>query len=266
MSATLPGPANLLLDPASRPIIAHRGASAEAPENTLAAFELAVAQGADALELDVRLTADGAPVVCHDATLDRTTDAAGPLAARTLAQLRGVDAGARFTPDGGATYPYRGQGVRIPTLGEVLWAFPRVPVLVEIKEPEAQEPVRRVLLQDGASGRCLPAAERLEALTRFREPPFACGASGPEIAALYRAALLRRRPSAPRYGFLSVPLRHRGLPVPTRRFVAAARALGCPVHVWTVDDPALARRLWANGVAGIVTNRARVMVQARTGA
>jgi len=95
----------------------------------------------------------------------------------------------------------------------------------------------------------------MEALELFREPPFACGASGPEIAALYRAVLFRRKPPVPRYDLLSVPRKWRGLTVPTRRFVAAARELGCPVHAWTVDEPATARRLWARGVAGIVTNR-----------
>jgi glycerophosphoryl diester phosphodiesterase len=256
-------PGNPLLDLSARPVIAHRGASAEAPENTLPAFELAERQGADALELDVRLTADGAPVVCHDATLDRTTDASGPLRARTLAELRGVDAGARFSPDRGGSFPYRGGSARIPTLGEVLWAFPRMPVLIEIKEPEAQEPVRRVLRQEDAVARCVAASELLEAVQAFREPPFASGAAGPEIAALYRAQLFRRRPPVAGYDLLSVPLRHRGLPVPTRRFVAAARSLGCPVHVWTINEPATARRLWARGVAGIVTNRPAAIAAAK---
>ena len=254
---------NPLLDLDARPVIAHRGASAEAPENTLPAFEAAVQRGADAFELDVRLTADGAPVICHDATLDRTTDAAGPLCGLTLAELRAVDAGARFTSDRGASFPFRGTGIQVPTLGEVLWAFPRVPILIEIKESEAQEPVRRVLLQEDAVGRCVPASELAEAVEVFREPPFACGASGPEIAALYRAVLLRRSPPVARYDLLSVPRRHRGFPVPTRRFVAAARALGCPVHVWTVDDPEAARGLWQRGVAGIVTNRPAAIVGAR---
>ena len=93
---------NPLLDLSARPVIAHRGASAYAPENTLAAFELAVTQGADALELDVRLSRDGAPVVLHDHTLDRTTNLAGPVRGRTLAELRQADAGFRFTPDRGA--------------------------------------------------------------------------------------------------------------------------------------------------------------------
>ena len=246
---------NPLLDLAAHPVIAHRGSSAEAPENTLAAFEAAVRRGADAVELDVRLTADGAPVVIHDATLDRTTDRSGPVGALTLADLRSVDAGSKFTPDGGRTYPHRGQGARVPTLGEVLWTFPRMPMLVEIKEPQSQDAVRRVLLQEGAAERCVVASEHSEALRAFDEPPFARGASGSEIAALYWAAMLRRRAPAATYRFLSVPRRHRGLRVPTRAFVAAAQARGCPVHVWTVDSAATARRLWQRGVAGVVTNR-----------
>jgi glycerophosphoryl diester phosphodiesterase len=245
---------NPLLDLEARPVIAHRGASGLAPENTMPAFQLAAEQGADAFELDVQLTADGAPVVLHDDTLDRTTDRIGAVAGMLLADLRGADAGARFTRNGGRTYPFRGTGVRVPTLGEVLWAFPRMPLLVEIKHRSAQEAVRRVLQQEDAVGRCVVAAADPAALEQFREPPFARAASGPEISALYRAALLRRRVPAVRYRCLSVPERHRGLPVPIRRFVTAARELGCPVHVWTVNDPAAARRYWERGVAGIVTN------------
>jgi glycerophosphoryl diester phosphodiesterase len=254
---------NLLLDLSARSVIAHRGASAYAPENTLEAFELAVKQGTDALELDVRLTRDGAPAVIHDATLDRTTDLTGPVRARTLAELRQADAGHRFTTDRGRTTPYRGVGVRIPTLAEVLWTFPAVPVMVEVKEPEVQEAVRRVLLEERAAERCVVASEHVGALEMFREEPFACGASGAEISALYRAVMLRRAPPGCRYRLLSVPLRWHGLPVPTRAFVRAAHRLGCPVHVWTVNDAATARRLWARGVAGVVTNVPDVVGAAR---
>jgi glycerophosphoryl diester phosphodiesterase len=257
---------NPLLDLAARPVIAHRGASGHAPENTLPAFELAVAQGADAVELDVRLTRDGAPVVIHDATLDRTTSLTGPVRGRTLSELRTADAGARFTPDGGRTHPFRDQAVRVPTLAEVLWAFPTMPVLIEIKEPEVQEAVRRVLTEEDAVERCVVASEHVGAIELFRQAPFACGAAGPEISALYRAVMLRRGPSACRYRLLSVPLRWHGLPVPTRGFVAAARKLGCPVHVWTVNDAGTARRLWRRGVAGIVTNVPDVIRAAREAA
>jgi glycerophosphoryl diester phosphodiesterase len=247
-------PANPLLDLSARPVIAHRGASAHAPENTLPAFELAVQYGADAFELDVRLTRDGAPVVVHDETLERTTGLTGPVRARTLAELRMADAGRWFTPDGGRTLPFRDRGVRIPTLAEVLWAFPTMPVLIEVKEPEVQEAVHRVLVEERACERCVVASEDDASLALFRDGPIPCGASGRDIKELYVAVLLRRRLPAPRYRLLSVPLRHRGLPVPTRPFVAAARRLGCPVHVWTVNDPATAQRLWARGVAGMVTN------------
>jgi glycerophosphoryl diester phosphodiesterase len=254
---------NPLLDLGAHPVIAHRGSSAETPENTLPAFEAAVRRGADAFELDVRLTADGAPVVVHDETLDRTTGRSGLVRSHTLADLRSVDAGAMFTADRGRTYPYRGGDVRVPTLGEVLWTFPRMPVLLEIKEPEAQEAVRKVLLREDAAARCVVASEDRAALRAFEEAPFVRGASGAEISALYWAALLGRRPPAADYRLLSVPDRHRGLRVPTRRFVAAARALGCPVHVWTVDRPDAARRLWRAGVAGIVTNAPAVILGSR---
>jgi glycerophosphoryl diester phosphodiesterase len=242
-----------LLDLDARPVIAHRGASGSAPENTIPAFRLAVQHGADAIELDVRLTADGVPVVLHDARLDRTTDARGPLAHFNWQELAGVDAGAGFTTDS-HTFPYRGGAARIPALAEVLRAFPEIPFLVEVKEVAAQQAVRQVLVEERAADRCLVASEHEAALDAFRTAPFAVAASAREIGGLYRARLFRRAPSAVRYQALSVPERYRGLRVPTRAFVAAARRLGCPVHVWTVNDPTSARRLWQDGVCGIVTN------------
>lgn len=245
---------NPLTDLASRPIIAHRGASGAAPENTLAAFDLAVRQRADAIELDVRLTADGVPVVLHDATLDRTTAGHGQVRALSLADLREVDAGARFTLDGGRSFPFGAVDVRIPTLAEVLRRFPGMPLLLDLKEPAVQEPVRRVLLEESAVERCVLASEDHAALQAFRQPPFIVAASGAEIGTLFRAVLLRRVPASVSYRMVSVPVRYRGVPVPTRGFVAAARGLGCPVHVWTVNDAATAQTLWSRGVAGIVTN------------
>ncbi|MBA3658711.1 MAG: glycerophosphodiester phosphodiesterase [Gemmatimonadales bacterium] len=235
-------------------MIAHRGASGAAPENTLAAFELAAAHGADAIELDVRLAADGVPVVLHDATLDRTTDRRGPVAALTAAQLRLADAGARFTTDAGASYPFCDRGVRIPTLADVLAALPAMPVLIEVKEIRAQHAIAEAILRAGAASRCVIASEHSAAMAAFRRSPFILGASGPEIAALWRAVLFGRLPRQIGYRLLSVPERWRRLPVPTPAFLAAARRLECPVHIWTINDTATARRLWARGVAGIVTN------------
>ena len=257
---------NPLLDLGARPVIAHRGASGRAPENTLDAFDLAAKGGADAFELDVRLSRDGAAVVIHDAVLDRTTDRAGPVRAQTVADLRAADAGYRFTTDGGHTFPYRGTGSRIPTLGEVLWTFPGMPMLVEVKEPEVQAAVQRVLVTEGATERCVLAAEYREALELFSEAPFARAASGPEISSLYRTVLLHLPLPRVSYRLLSVPEKHRKLTVPTSRFVTAARSLSCPVDVWTVNDSATARALWTRGVAGIVTDFPDQMVAGRSSA
>jgi glycerophosphoryl diester phosphodiesterase len=245
---------NPLLDLSGRPVIAHRGASAARPENTLAAFELAVLLGADAIELDVHLSADGIPVVIHDPTLDRTTDLRGSVSRYTLTELRKVDAGARFTVDGGLTFPFRLQGVQVPTLAEVLAAFPDMPLLVDLKEPRVQEAVRRVLLDQAATERCVVASDRDAALLHFRQAPFVRAASRAEISRLFWGTTFGRVPASVGYRLLSVPERYRGISVPTRRFCAAAGRLGCPVHVWTVDAAASARSLWSRGVAGIVTN------------
>jgi glycerophosphoryl diester phosphodiesterase len=252
-----------LLDPGLRPIIAHRGASARAPENTLPSFALGLAEGADAIELDVRVSADGVPLVIHDAMLDRTTDATGAVESLPLERIRAADAGARFTPDGGRTFPFRGQGIRVPTLEEVLLAFPDTPILIELKAARACDAVRRVLRAESAAERCVLMSFDAAAVMAFREPPWLTGATGGEALALIRNSVLRRPCGAPVYHAFSLPERHRGVPLPLRTLATAARALGFPVHVWTVNSPTRARRLWRKGVAGIITNCPREMVGAR---
>jgi glycerophosphoryl diester phosphodiesterase len=254
---------NPLTDLAARPVIAHRGASGYAPENTLSAFELAIAQGADALELDVRLTADGVPVVIHDATLERTTGRPAKVGDLSLDQLLEADAGERFSPDRGKTFPFRGRGLLIPTLQDVLRAFPATPLLIDLKESRAQEPVRRLLVEEQAISRCVLASDDAAALIGFAEQPFLRAASPQEISRLYWGTMLRKMTAAAGYRLLSVPARYRGLRVPTRGFVAAARTMGCPVHVWTVNRASLARRLWECGVAGIVTDLPDRILEAR---
>lgn len=254
----------LLLDPLARPVVAHRGDSAHAPENTMAAFERAVRRGAEALEFDVRLTADGVAVVHHDATLDRTTDAAGSVGGRAVADLRAVDAGARFTPDGGRTFPYRGRGVRIPTLDEVLGAWPDTPVLIEVKEVAASAAVREALDRHAASGRAVVASFLDDAVAPFRGSPYATGAARGDVARLLAATLLGVT-VRPAYQLASVPRRYNGFPLPVERFARALRPAGVPVSVWTVDDPAAALALWRGGVSGMVSNDPGALLDARRG-
>ena len=225
---------NILADPKAFPLIGHRGAPAEAPENTLPSFQRAADLRVDAFEFDVRLTADNHVVIHHDPTLDRTTGLTGPVIARTLAELRG--------------------GTNVPTLDEVLGAFPSMPMLVELKEVAGQERVRDVILRHGAEGRCLVASEFHEALECFRDGRFLVGASRKDILRLLVGAATGTRPRRVAYHALSVPDRQHFIPVATRRFIADAHTLGCPVHIWTVDDPAEATELRARGANGILTN------------
>src|ERR671921_1084938 len=137
--------------------LAHRGASSLAPENTIEAFRLALEAGAGGLELDVHMTRDGHIVVIHDATVDRTTNGFGAVSEMTFDELRRFDAGHNFSPDGGSTRPYRGRGVRVPTLGEVLEEFPSVAVNIDIKAgtPGIEETLFRVLREADALRRVL---------------------------------------------------------------------------------------------------------------
>ena len=114
-------------------VVAHRGAPRQAPENTMEAFRLAVEAGADAIELDVHLTADGQLAVIHDGTLERTTDRTGSVVDRTMDEIREADAGAEFAGPNGDV-PFRGRGLTVPTLPEVLaWLPDDVGLVVEIK-------------------------------------------------------------------------------------------------------------------------------------
>jgi glycerophosphoryl diester phosphodiesterase len=248
---------NPLLDRGRRLVIGHRGASAQAPENTMPSFELAVQLGVDALELDVHLSADGQVVVLHDDTLDRTCDRRGPVVGRTAAELAKMDAGYRFP-----TGRWSGRGAHVPRLAEVLDAWPEMPLLIEIKTGAVQDALARLLVEMQAVERTVVASMRHDAMGRFRFPPFTAGASGRDVQRLYFARLLGAPRRVP-YRLLSVPWRYKGLEVPTRRFIAAAARLDAAVSVWTVDEPALARTLWQRGANGIVTNDPGTLLRAR---
>src|SRR5687767_4552870 len=143
----------------SRPLVfAHRGGCALGPENTIAAFDLGMAAGADGLEFDVHLSADGVAVVCHDDTLDRTTGGSGPVRARTAVELARVDAGYHFVDEHGG-YPFREREVGIPSLRDVLRRYPDIPIIVEMKvdSPEMGEAVAADVRAAGAADRVCAA-------------------------------------------------------------------------------------------------------------
>lgn len=139
---------------------AHRGGAGLWPENTVVAFKAAAKRWPDiVLETDARLTADGHVVLLHDATVNRTTDGKGRIAEMTLADVKKLDAGYRFTPDDGQTFPHRGKGVRIATLAEALAACPNSRFEVEMKPAEGiTQPTLRVIRQAKAEDRVLLAS------------------------------------------------------------------------------------------------------------
>ena len=251
-----------LLDATQRPVFGHRGNSAHAPENTVQAFEEAIALGVDGLEFDVRATADGQIVVFHDPVVDRTTDGGGAVAGMRLADLHRLDAGARFTPDRGQTQPWAGRGLRVPLLDEILGDFP-APLLIEVKTPDASEGTRALIERHGAEDRCIVASFVDRALDPFRGSRIRVGSSRRDVALLLLPALLHLPIRPPRFQAMCVPRRFRGLPLPIASYAHALEKFGTLVHVWTVDEPNEARRLWADGVHGIISNDPGVILRAR---
>lgn len=244
---------------------AHRGASTKAPENTLEAFRLAVEDGAGGLELDVHMTSDGRIAVIHDDSVDRTTGGQGLVRDMTLHEVQGLDGGYRFTPDGGDTYPYRGRGVRVPELGEVLREFPDQRVNIDIKEawPGVEAAVLETIAGADAGDRVLVVSEIPSVLERFRELSggnISMGASRREIEDFYLYSRLRLESLLrPSYDALQVPAEFAGREVVTPRFVEAAHKQGVRVDVWTIDDPAEMRRLLDLGVDVVMTNHPEVL-------
>lgn len=236
--------------------IAHRGGAGLRPENTLAAFAAAHALGARYFELDVHATSDGVLVVCHDSDLARTTERTGAINALSYTEVAGADAGYHFGPDDG--FPYRGQGVRVPRLEEVLTAFADSCFVIEIKPPEAS-PVPAILdrlLQPAAvRRRVLIASEHHAPLSEMRRlaPELPTGFSASEVAQFWRAFINHQAMKPPAQA-LQLPPRHGGVELVTADSVATAHQLGLEVHVWTVNERAQMRSLLALGVDGIITD------------
>ena len=261
--------------PNSRPFLqgplpiafAHRGGSQLWPENTMLSFEGAVGLGYRYLETDVHLTKDGVLVTIHDATVDRTTDSSGLVRALPLAELKGLDAGYRFSPDGGRAYPLRGQGATIPTLAEVVKAFPHVSLNIDLKRHDVAmvEAMAAFIEERGLHDRLLIASFAdgiIKAFRRRTEGRVATAAAGWETRLFWLTSRLGlTRLIRPAYDALQVPPSMGRLTVVDRRLLAAASRRGVQVHVWTVDEAAEMRRLLALGVDGIMSDRPDLLLE-----
>jgi glycerophosphoryl diester phosphodiesterase len=252
---------------------AHQGGAWESPSSTLHAIEHALEVGATAIELDVHATADGELVVCHDATVDRTTASHGTIASFTLQELRHMDfsywwiPGADVTPGRPAEdYPFRGRAPEDPSFGiatlrEVLERFPGVVLNLDIKQTAPavapyEETLARVLAEYGRTDDVIVASFLDPATDAFRRfaPSVPTSAGTIATAEAWRAVQAGEgMPDIPAVAY-QVPERQGDLVVVDERFVEAAHRSGKAVHVWTVNDAESMRRLLGLGVDGIISD------------
>ncbi len=246
-------PTHPFLDHPGPIAFAHRGGAAEAPENSMAAFEAAVALGYRYLETDVHATADGVLVAFHDHRLDRVTDRQGVVAERTWDEV------ARARIDGQEP---------IPRFEDLLDAWPDVRINVDTKHDAAVRPLLAIVERLRAADRvCVGSfsGRRVRAVRAALGDAACTALTRREVAALWARARGPRReggtPARRRVGgrCVQVPVGTRLLRLTDRRFVARAHAEGLPVHVWTVDAPAQMRRLLDLGVDGLMTDRPAVL-------
>jgi glycerophosphoryl diester phosphodiesterase len=240
-------------------VMAHRGGQGLWPPNTLYAFQKASKMGVDILEMDIHSTADDVLVVRHDETVDRTTDGNGAIRDYSLAELKKLDAGYRWSSDGGVTYPFRGQGIKIPTLLEVLEAFPDIRLNIDIKPkyPDIVPLFIDLLKRYNRTQDVLVASFHDHQLRNFRElcPQIATAAGVEETRLLFGLNLLGLGATyQPLANAFQVPEYSGWLHVITPRFVRAAHAHNMEVHVWTVNDPVDMLQLLNWGVDGLITD------------
>ncbi|HEY2702173.1 MAG TPA: glycerophosphodiester phosphodiesterase [Candidatus Dormibacteraeota bacterium] len=235
---------------------AHRGGAGDHPENTMAAFGAAVDMGYAHLETDVHLTRDGAVVAFHDEVLERVTDRRGRIGEVTSADLAGADAGYWFSRDGGATFPHRGRGVRIPLLSEIIEEWPDARLNIDTKSDAVVEPLAALLRRMNVLDRvCVGSFSDLR-LRRFRAlaGDWVCTSMGPREITRARLASLTGR--IPRSGAacIQLPVRQNGVPMVEPLMIRAAHRSGLAVHVWTIDERAEMERLLDLGADGIMTD------------
>jgi len=250
-------------------VIAHQGGDGVWPGDTMYAFEKAVEIGADVLEMDAHITKDGRIVLMHDEKVDRTTDGTGLIEEMTLDELKQLDAAYKWSNDGGQTYPYRGQGIQVPTLDELFEKFPHMRYVIEIKltQNSIDKPLCDLIRQYDMQDRVLIASFHDEAMQNFRAtcPEVATSASRGEVT---RYVLLGKAFLwgfyIPKFQTVQPPWNPEdslNIPIMTKRFIWESHAKNIHVEPWTVDDPELMKQYIEWGVDGIITDRPDLMME-----
>lgn len=237
--------------------VAHRGGANLWPEHTLVAFQGAADAGADVLEIDLWATSDGVLVVMHDDTVDRTTNGEGAVKGFTFDELRALDAGYHFTTDGGATTPYRGQGLTVPTFDEVIAAHPDALFNVEIKQqsPSLITPVIDAIRAAGIEDQVILGSfyDTVTAEIRAQAPEILTVFGTAEGLELYQLNEDYEDTYEPPTVLFAAPVEFSGL-VMTPDLVDKAHRVGVNIHAWTVNERSEMERVLDMGVDGIITD------------
>ncbi|MCU0820968.1 MAG: glycerophosphodiester phosphodiesterase [Spirochaetes bacterium] len=245
-------------------VLAHRGAPKVLPENTIPSFKKAVELGADVLEADIHFTKDKKFAVIHDNTLERTTDGKGRVADYTLAELKTLDAGYKFSADGGKTFPHRGRGMTIPSFEEMLIEFPveRLNIDLKSKSHEQINHYADIINRFGAEKRILTASKHTSILIKIRKlfPVMATSFGLREIVFLFTLSRLRlQRIIEFRGDALQIPVSYHGIKLARQSFVKRAHQKNLQVHFWTINNEDKMKELLAIGADGIFTEDAALL-------
>lgn len=263
-------PDSAYYDGIDRPlVIAHQGGDGIWPGDTMYAFERAVELGVDVLEMDAHITRDGHIVLMHDEEVDRTTDGTGLIEDLTLAELKQLDAAYDWTNDDGASFPYRGQGIQVPTLDELFQRYPEMRYVIEIKltENPIDKPLCDLIRRHAMQDRVVIASFHDEAMQNFRQtcPEVATSASRGEVTAfVLLGKVFLSGFIIPEYESIQPPYdpeQSMNIPIMTRRFIREAHAKNIAVEPWTVNDPELMKQYLEWGVDGIITDRPDLMIE-----
>src|ERR1017187_10205577 len=240
----------------------HRGSAGTHPENTLEAFAAAAAIGIQYLELDIHMTRDGEIVVSHDDHLERTCGRADVIREMTYAKLAAADAGRMFTLDG-ANFPFRDQGIRVPRLAEVLAAFPKLRMVIEVKQiaPSVVAPMLDVIDRAAMRRNVVVASEHQQPLDEVRmlAPEIPTNFSYFETGGFFQAIVSHDKYRLPGDA-LQIPPSYESWQLVTPESVEFAHRIGLEVHVWTVNEEAEMRELLDMGVDGLISDYPRRLV------
>ena len=247
-------------------VVAHRGDSKYYPENTIPAFISAREIGVDVIETDVHLTRDGKIVIWHDPTLERNTNGKGTIESHTLSELKALDAGYTFTKDGGKTFPFRGKGVRICTLDEALEECPdeRFNIDLKTKCPGIVDEFIKVIRAHNAVHRVAGASFHLSNLRRLRKnaPDFLTSVTTAEVVPLLLRQKTHTLPrSFTRKIIFQIPRRASFIKVVTPDFVRQMHERDAVIMVWTINDEAEMRELFAMGVDSVMTDDPALVIK-----